>query len=84
MATLYGIAIGFGYYYVLGDAWRRAAGMSKADAKARRSTGSYLIAGICYLILTFGLFEVTWHASIGDVDLRASLIAVGLAWVGSL
>ena len=81
-ATLCGIAIGFGYYAVLGDAWRQAAGMSEEDAQAGRSIGSYLIAGICYLILAFGLFGVTWHASVGDIDLRASLIAAGLAWLG--
>lgn len=33
-------------------------------------------------MLALGLFGVTWHAPVGDVDLRASLIAAEFAWLG--
>lgn len=56
--------------------------MGSVADRGGRSLGTYLIAGICYLVLALGLFGVTWHASVGDVDLRASLIAAGLAWLG--
>ena len=56
--------------------------MGSVADRGGRSLGTYLIAGICYLVLALGHFGVTWHASVGDVDLRASLIAAGLAWLG--
>ena len=81
-ATICGIVIGVIYYRLLGSAWQSAAAMTDAAAEAGRSLGSYIVAALCYMLLAFALFGVTWHASIGDVTLRASLIAAGLAWLG--
>lgn len=82
LATACGVVIGIVYYRVLGGAWQRAAAMTDEAAKAGRSVSSHLIAGVCYALLAFALFGVTWHASVGNVTLRASLIAAGLAWLG--
>ena len=82
VATASGVAIGMAYYAVLGMAWRRAAAISGVDALAGRSLSTYVVAGVCYTLLALALFGVTWHASQGQVTLRASLIAAALAWLG--
>lgn len=82
VATACGIAIGLAYYTVLRTAWRQAASMSGAAARAGRSFSTYSIAGVSYALLALALFGVTWHASQGQVTLRASLIAASLAWLG--
>ena len=82
LATLASVIIGFIYYAVLRRAWQDAAGMTDASAQASRSISTYLIAGFCYALLALALFGVTWHASYGQITLRASLIAAALAWLG--
>ena len=82
VATASGVAIGLAYYTVLRTAWQRAAAMNGAEVRAGRSSSTYVVAGICYMLLALALFGVTWHASQGQVTLRASLIAAGLAWLG--
>lgn len=82
LATASGVVIGLVYYTILGKAWRRAASMTEEAARAGRSLSTYVIAGVCYALLALALFGVTWHASLGQVTLRASLIAASLAWLG--
>ena len=82
LATVCAVVIGMIYYAVFGAAWRRAASMTQDAAQAGRSLSAYLVAGFCYALLAVALFGVTWHASFGQVTLRASLIAAGLAWLG--
>lgn len=82
LATACGVTIGLIYYSLLGAEWRAAAGMTEAAARAGRSFGTYLVAGVCYTLLALALFGVTWHASLGEITMRASLIAAGLAWLG--
>ena len=81
-ATVIGVTIGVVYYAVLRNAWQNAASMTEQAARARRSPATYAIAGVCYMLLAFALFGVSWHASHGQVTLRSSLIAAGLAWLG--
>ena len=82
VATACGVVIGLIYYTVLGKAWQHAASMTREAARAGRSLSTYLIAGVCYAVLALTLFGVTWHVSLGEVTLRASLIAAGFAWFG--
>ena len=82
LATACGVVIGLIYYAVLGKAWQHAASMTEEAARSGRSLSTYLIAGVCYALLALTLFGVTWHASVGEITLRASLIAAGLAWLG--
>lgn len=82
IAMVAGIIIGAIYYRLLGEAWRRAASITPEAARAFRSVGAYLIAGLGYGLLALALYGVTWHASFGEMSLRASLIAALLAWLG--
>lgn len=82
VATACGVVIGLIYYAVLGNAWQHAASITGEAARAARSRSSYLIAGVCYALLALTLFGVTWHVSLGEVTLRASLISAGFAWFG--
>ena len=82
LATACGVIIGLIYYAVLRKAWQRAASVTEKAARAGRSLSTYLIAGVCYALLAMTLFGVTWHTSLGEVTLRASLIAAGFAWFG--
>lgn len=82
LATACGVVIGLIYYAALGKAWQHAASMTEEATRTSRSLSTYLIAGVCYALLALTLFGVTWHVSMGDVTLRASLIAASLAWLG--
>lgn len=82
LATGVGVGIGLIYYALLQEAWRNAVSMTAESARALRSWSTFGIAGICYALLAFALFGVTWHASQGQVTLRSSLIAASLAWLG--
>ena len=82
LATVCGVAVGLIYYAVFGKAWRHAASMTEEAVRAGRSPSTYVIAGVCYALLALALFGVTWHASQGQVTLRASLIAASFAWLG--
>ena len=82
LATGVGVGIGLVYYALLQNAWRNAASMTAESARTRRTWSTYVVAGVCYALLAFALFGVTWHASLGQVTLRSSLIAASLAWLG--
>ena len=82
IAALIGVTIGFVYYRALGSAWREAADLTEEEAGQARSTGTYALAAVSYLLLALALYGVTWHASLGDVDFRALFIAASLSWLG--
>jgi hypothetical protein len=82
VATGLSVVIGLIYYALLGRAWQGAASMSDEAVRASRSASTYLVAVGCYALLALALFGVAWHTSMGQVTLRASLIAAGLAWLG--
>ena len=81
-ATVVGVVIGISYYSLLGDRWQLAVSMTHEASRACRSPSTCLIAGLCYMLLAFALYGVSWHASGGQVTLRSTLIAAALAWLG--
>ena len=82
VATACGVIIGATYYWVLAGTWRKAAAMTPEAARSSRTVGVIVLAGVGYALLALALYGVTWHASYGEMTLRASLIAALLAWLG--
>ncbi|MEM1081346.1 MAG: DUF1761 domain-containing protein [Pseudomonadota bacterium] len=76
------VLIGLVYYQLLGSAWREASDLSEYEAQSARSMTTLLMAGVCYGLLALALYGVIWHASFGQVSMRASLIAAALCWFG--
>jgi len=77
-AAVTSFVFGGAWYGFLGNAWMKAAGLTREDTKP--SASIMIIAFLCQLLMAFVFAGVILH--VGGASIRTGLISAALIWAG--
>jgi hypothetical protein len=89
LATVASMALGMGWYSILGNQWMAALGKTREELmpEGKNSSMPFIIAGICQLVMAYFLLLLTraiMDTSAADIQILDAVVVGAHMWFGFL